>query len=129
MEKDLLKALKNLSNNKSPGNDSLTKDLYETFWEDLKKPLCTNITKAFHKGQLSHFQKQAVIKLIKKYKAENLIKNGTPISLLNIDRKFISKVLAERLKNVLPSLISSDQTAYVKGRFISERDRLTFDVF
>ena len=44
--------------------------------------------------------------------------------LLNIDRKFISKVLAERLKNVLPSLISSDQTAYVKGRFIREDGRL-----
>ena len=35
-EKELLKALKNMSNNKSPGNDGLTKEFYETFWEDLK---------------------------------------------------------------------------------------------
>ena len=40
--------------------------------------------------------------------------------LLNIDTKLISKVLAEVLKKVLLSLISSDQTAYVKARFISE---------
>ena len=48
--------------------------------------------------------------------------------LLNINTKLISKVLAERLKNVLPFLISSDQTAYLKGRFISEGGRLIFDV-
>ena len=47
---------------------------------------------------------------------------------LHIDTKLISKVLAEKLKNVLPSLISSDQTDYAKGRFISEGVRLISDV-
>ena len=36
------------------------------FWEDLKKPLCASIANAFHRGELSHSQKQAVIKLIEK---------------------------------------------------------------
>ena len=66
LENKLLKALTNISNNKSPGNDGLTKEFYETFWENLKKPLCASITKAFHRGELSHSQKQAVIKLIEK---------------------------------------------------------------
>ena len=47
LESELLKALKNMSYNKSPGNDVLTKEFYETFWEDLKKPLCASITKLF----------------------------------------------------------------------------------
>ena len=114
-----------MSNNKSPGNDGLTRELYEMFWEDLKKLLCASITKAFHRGELSHSQKQA---LIKKDRDKKLIKNWRPISLLNIDTKLISKVLAERLKNVLPSLISSGQTAFVKGRFISEGGRLISDI-
>ena len=37
-------------------------------------------------------------------------------------------MLAERLKKVLSSLISKNQTAYVKGRFIIERGRLIFDI-
>ena len=57
-----------------------------------------------------------------------MIKNWEAISLLNIDTKVVSKVLAERLKNVLSSLISSHQTAYVKGRFISQSGRLILDV-
>ena len=55
-----------MSDNKSPENDDLIKEFYETFWEDLKKVLCASITKAFHRGELSHSQKQALIKLIEK---------------------------------------------------------------
>ena len=53
-----------------------TKEFYEMFWEDLKKPLCVSITKAFHRGELSHSQKQAVIKLIEKQdRDKKIIKN------------------------------------------------------
>ena len=118
-----------MSNNKSPENNGLTKEFYETFWEGLKKPLCASITKTFHRGELSHSQKQAVVKLIeKKDRDKKFIKNWRPIQLLNIGTKLISKVLVERLKNVLRSLVSSNQTAYVKGRFISECGRLISDV-
>ena len=55
-----------MSNNKPPGNDGLTKEFYETFWEDLKNLLCASITKAFHRGELSHSQKKTVIKLTSK---------------------------------------------------------------
>ena len=47
---------------------------------------------------------------------------------MNIDTKLISKELAERLKKVLPSLISKNQTAYVKGWFISEGGRIFSDI-
>ena len=76
-ENEVLKALKNMANYKSPGNDGLIKELYEMFWEDLKKPLCASITKAFHRGGFSHSQKQAIRKLIeKKIEIKNLLKTG-----------------------------------------------------
>ena len=47
---------------------------------------------------------------------------------INADLKLISKALAPRLKDMLPDLISSNHTAYVKNRYISESGRLTYDV-
>ena len=80
-------------------------------------------------GNLSISQRQAVIKLIvKKDRDKRFVKNWRPISLLNVDTKILSKSLAEKLKNVLPELISSNQTTYVKNRCISESGRLISDV-
>ena len=128
-EEELLKDLKKIPNNKSPGNDGITKEFYEAFWDDLKTPILLSVNKAFKVRELSTSQKQAVIKLIeKKNKDKRLIKNWRPISLLNVDTKLVSKVLAERLKTAL-NLISSNQTAYLNGRFISEGGRLISEIF
>ena len=61
-------------------------------------------------------------------KDKRFIKNWRPISLLNIDKKSPRKVLPIRIKNVLPFLISSNQTAYVKNWFTSKSGRLILDI-
>ena len=55
-----------MNNGKRPGNDGLSKEFYEEFWEDVKFPLLATINYAFIKEQLSTSQKQVVIKLIEK---------------------------------------------------------------
>ena len=118
-----------MPNNKSPGNDGLPKEFYETFWEELKKPFMLAVKRSYNIKQLRVSQRQAVIKLIeKKGRDKRFIKNWRPISLLNVDTKLFSKALSERLKNVLPDIISENQTAYVNNRFISEVRRLINDL-
>ena len=66
-------------------------------------------------------QKQAVITVIEKRgKDKRFIKNWRPISLLNVDVKIVFKALAVRLKKVTNKLMTYDQTAYVKRRYIGE---------
>ena len=48
--------------------------------------------------------------------------------LLNVDLKVISKALSKRLKNVLLSVISDNQSTYPDGRFISEDGHLFADI-
>ena len=56
------------------------------------------------------------------------MKNWRLISLLNTDYKIITKCLAIRLQKVLPSLINSDQTGFLKGRYIGENIRTIADL-
>ena len=128
-EDEVFKSLKSMENNKSPGNDGQSKKFYECFWDGIKNPLLASIHRAFVNQELSSYQKQAVMKMLgKKDKDKRFIKNWRPISLLNTDMKIISKVLSTRIKGVLPYLISSNQTAYVKNRFISESGRVISDI-
>ena len=65
-EKEIYDALKSMENNKTPGNDGLSKEFYEVFWNYVKTSLLASINDAFIKDKLSTSKKQAVIKLIEK---------------------------------------------------------------
>ena len=75
-----------MQSDKSPGNDGLTKEFYETFWTELKEIFVDSEPEAKEKGILSTSQRQAIIKLIeKKDRDDRFIQNWRPISLLNVD--------------------------------------------
>ena len=115
--------------NKSSGNDGLTKKFYEVSWNHVKVPLVQSFKIAFMKKELNTSQKQVLIKLIgKKDRNKRFIKNWKPISLLNVGVKLLSKVLSNRIKNLLPNLILTNRNAYVTDRFMSERGRLISDI-
>ena len=54
---DLYNAMKNMQNNKSPGNDGLTKEFYEGFWDEIKELLIASATEAKQRGELSISQR------------------------------------------------------------------------
>ena len=93
-EQEVILALKSFSNNKSPGNDGLREEFWETFWEELKQTFMNLLNQAKKRKKLVTSQRQAVTKLLeKKVKDKRLISNWRPISLLNVDYKIISKIL------------------------------------
>ena len=95
-----------MPNNRSPGNDDLTKEFYETFWDDLKEIFVNSVREAKEIGHLSTSKRQAIIKLIeKKDRDKRFIRNWGLTSLLNVDSKIISKALSEKLKEVTKSLL------------------------
>ena len=126
---EVFDALSDMQANKTPGNDGLSKEFYLAFFAIICPNLIKCLNYANEVGQLSMSQRQAVITLIeKKGRDKRKIKSCRPISLLNVDAKILSKILASRVKKVISSLITSDQTAYIPGCVIRELIRFTSDL-
>ena len=51
-----------------------------------------------------------------------------PITLLNVDYKITSKAIATRIEKLLPLIINSTQTGFIKGRYVGENIRLINDI-
>ncbi|MEK6264144.1 MAG: reverse transcriptase family protein [Clostridium sp.] len=127
--KECKEALDGLPANKTPGTDGLTAEFYRHFWPIIVDHLYNSIITSVELGELSVEQKRGIITLIPKAgKDLKYIKNWRPISILNVDYKIIAKILANRLKPVLPTLINNDQLAYVQDRIIGENLRIVKDI-
>jgi hypothetical protein len=123
------KVLCKMSNGKAPGNDGLTVQFYKTFWNIVGHHVVNSLNDAYKKGELSNSQKQGVITLIlKKSKDKRKVENYRPITLLNVDLKLGSKIIADRIARVMPSLISCNQSAFVSGRYIGDAVRTVADI-
>ena len=48
------------------------------------------------------------------------LSNWRPITLLNVDYEIVAKAVAKEIESVLPKMIHSDQTGFIKGRYIGK---------
>ena len=118
------KILGSLQTGKTSGNDGIPIEFYRAFWPLIGAFMVDSYNEAYDKKEMSSSQKQAIVTLIeKKGKDRSYLENWRPISLINVDAKIVSKVIATRIIPVLPKIINSTQTGYAKGRFIGEAAR------
>lgn len=102
---------------KDTGPDGFTADYFKTLKERIKVPLLNTYNKILEKQKYLPTGNKAHIKVIPKpgRNPENTA-SYRPISLINIDIKLMSKILADRLEQIMPSLIHNVQAGFPKGR-------------
>ena len=110
-----------MANGKSPGTDGLTPDFYKMFWGKLKHILYEVFVESIEQGELPLTTRYGILSLLEKAGKNGLnLKNWRPLTLLNTDNKIYSKMIANRMQEVMSNLINSDQTGFMKGRQMAE---------
>ena len=127
---ELTEAVKSLKRQKAPGLTGLPAEFYQFFWSKIKELFHKAIEYAFkEKGYLHLTARRGVISLIpKKSKDPMFLKNWRPLTLLATGYKILAKVLANRIKTVLPYIISENQSGFMESRQISKTLRTTIDI-
>ena len=114
---ELAAVVRQLPLRKSPGPDGLPYEWYRTYL-----PFMTPLLLELYNGILSGDDPPAswftttLTLLPKPNRDHSSIRNWRPITLANCDAKIFSKILANRLAQVLPRLLNPDQAGFVKGR-------------
>jgi len=105
-----------MANGKSPGPDGLTIEFYKIFWHTIAQDFTEIINEMHKSAHIPQEMKFGTITLIHKKGDADLLKNYRPISLLNVDLKIYTKVLANRLKKILPKILHNHQYAQPSGQ-------------
>src|SRR4029434_2285635 len=122
-------AIMAMQTNKAPGLDGYGIEFYKKFRDQLAPLLLEVFKESLDRGSLPPTFSQASISLLlKKDKDPTHCGSYRPISLLNVDAKILAKVLAHRLEDPLPKIISEDQTGFIKGQHSFANIRRLIDI-
>jgi hypothetical protein len=117
-----------MADGKSPRPDGFTIDFFHYYLDFIKNDVLEVVE--------NYRQMQGVLKVFNSTFCTLIPKEGEvkgpnkfqPISLCNIIFKIITKIIANQLKPLLPSLISSKQLGYVEGYKILDNIFLAHEV-
>lgn len=112
---EIIDAINDLKNNRSPGTDGLTAEFYKAFSKTLAPFLPEVFVESLDRALLPPTLCQGLITLIvKPNKDPLLIDSWRPITLLNNDYKIIALNMSKRLKCVLNNLIDECQSGFLQ---------------
>ncbi|XP_060211890.1 uncharacterized protein LOC132639465 [Lycium barbarum] len=125
---EVKKVVFELSADSAGGPDGMIGIFYQVCW-DIVGADVYNLVKAFFDGQtLTKSVTHTNLVLLPKKNNIETFADMRPISLSNFINKVISRVVQDKLEGILPSLISPNQSGFVKGRCIIENVLLTQEV-
>lgn len=127
IENEVKEALNQMAPLKALGPNGMPPLFYQHYWDLVGKDITTSILSFLNSATLPEHLNHTFITLIHKVKNLELVFEFHPISLCNVLYKIFSKVLANRLKKILPHINTEHQRAFTKDHLIFEYIIIAFE--
>lgn len=103
---------------RAPGEDGLLAIFYQKDWSICGKELIQFVKSCFDRSHILEEVNRTLIVLIPKCPNPSAMTDLRLISLCNTIYKVVTKVIVNKLKPLLPSIINPTQVSFVPGRHI-----------
>ena len=113
---------------KALGPDGMSPFFFQKVWSIVGHDVTSAILSAINSGCLLHKMNYTHIVLVPTKNDPQNLGDFRPISLGNMISRLFLKVLANRLKQILPSVISDAQSAFISKRIITDNTTVAFEV-
>ena len=124
---EVITAISRMPAGKAPGNDGYTAAYYKQFSGNLTPMLVKLFNSFVTEGGYPPTMREAIITVILKTGRDpRKCASYRPISLLNIDAKIFTSILASRLKPHMQGLVDPDQTGFIPERGCGDNTKRIF---
>ena len=113
---ELEKVVKQLKNDKAPGPYGFTTNFFHACWSTIKEEVLAIVKDSRKTGKILKSFNSMFLTLIPKENGADFAGKFQLTTLCNVNFKIITKTIANKLKPLLPTLISKEQSGYVEGQ-------------
>lgn len=109
-----------LNKDSAPGPDGFGAFFFQSYWQIISKDVIKAVLEFFTSGWILPGFNSNTIALIPKVPNAASVDQYRPIAMANFKFKIISKIIADRLAQIMPSIISKEQKGFIQDRNISD---------
>lgn len=125
---EITKTVFNMLLSKSPGPDGFSVEFFKSSRSIVGSDVIAAVSEFFTNARVLKDINNTAIALIPKVPEACKLSGFRPTSCCNLIYKIISKIISNRLKEVLKDSISPSQSAFLKGRSLGENVLLSSEL-
>ena len=127
-KEEVKKALKQMHPTKAPGPKCMSAIFFQKYWYIVGNDIICMVLNVLNSNMSMAEINRTNITLVPKTKNATKMTEFRPISLCNVVYKLVFKVLANRLKTILPQIITENQSAFLHERLITDNVLVAFEL-